>query len=179
MDETVIDARAARPATPPRIPPSREAVRVWARIAALVLRRPRRADRGHAPHPGRGEALDRRERGSCTRSTTACCCPAPRRSSSRSISAGCCTGPAAASSPATLFVLPGFLAIMALSLIYAAFGSVGIVAGAVLRPEGRGARHRARGGHAHRRAGAEEQRDGRASPPPRSSRSSSSACRSR
>ena len=46
----------------------------------------------------------------------------------------------------TLFVLPGFLAIMALSWIYAAFGNVGIVAGAVLRPEGRRARHRARGG---------------------------------
>ena len=65
-----------------------EAFRVWLRVAALSLRRAGRADRGDAPHPGRGEALDRRERGSCTRSTTACCCRARRRSSSRPISAG-------------------------------------------------------------------------------------------
>jgi chromate transporter len=40
------------------------------------------------------------ERASCTPSTTAWCCPAPRRSSSPSTSAGCCTAPGAASSPA-------------------------------------------------------------------------------
>ena len=55
-----------------------------------------------------------------------------------------------------LFVLPGFVAIMALSCVYAAFGKVGMVAGAVLRPQGGGARHRARGGGADRQAGAEE-----------------------
>ena len=38
-----------------------EAFWVWARVAALSLRRPGGPDRGHAPHPGRGEALDRRE----------------------------------------------------------------------------------------------------------------------
>ena len=43
-----------------------------------------------------------------------------------------------------LFILPGVVAIMALSWIYALYGNVGIVAGAVLRPEGGGARHRAR-----------------------------------
>ena len=61
----------------------------------------------------------------------------------------------------TLFVLPGFVAIMALSLVYAAFGNVGIVAGAVLRPEGGGAGDRARGGGPDRQARAEEPRHGR------------------
>ena len=46
----------------------------------------------------------------------------------------------------TLFVLPGFLAIMALSLLYAAFGRRAGGRGAVLRPQGGGARDRARGG---------------------------------
>jgi hypothetical protein len=40
------------------------------------------------------------ERASCTRSTTAWCCPARRRSNSPSTSAGCCIAPGAASSPA-------------------------------------------------------------------------------
>ena len=60
-----------------------------------------------------------------------------------------------------LFVLPGFVAIMALSWIYAAFGNVGIVQAPVLRAQGGGAGHRARGGGAHRPARAEEPRHGR------------------
>ena len=44
-----------------------EAFRVWLRVAAAELRRPGRADRGDAPHPGRGEALDLARAGSCTR----------------------------------------------------------------------------------------------------------------
>ena len=78
-----------------------------------------------------------------------------------------------------LFVLPGVVAIMALSLIYAAFGKVGDRPGAVLRPEGGGAGDRARGGAPDRQARAEEPGHGRASRPPPSSRSSSSTCRSR
>jgi hypothetical protein len=91
------------------------------------LRRAGRPDRGHAPHSGGGEALDRREAASCMRSISACCCPGPRPSSFASISAGCCTGRWAASSPVCFFVLPGLVAIMALSWLYALYGNVGFV----------------------------------------------------
>ena len=49
-----------------------------------------------------------------------------------------------------LFILPGVLAILALSMIYVSFGQVGISRGAVLRAEGRGAGDRAAGGGAAR-----------------------------
>ena len=39
----------------------REAFWTWMRVAALSFRRSGRPDRGDAPHPGRGEALDLRE----------------------------------------------------------------------------------------------------------------------
>ena len=58
-----------------------------------------------------------------------------------------------------LFVLPGIIAIMALSYVYAGYGNVPVVVGAVLRAQGRGARDRARGGGPHRQARAQEQRD--------------------
>ena len=91
------------------------------------LRRARRPDRGDAPHPGRGEELDLRRAVSCTRSTTACCCPAPRRSSLRPISAGCCTGPPAASWRAACSSCPASSPSWRLSYIYAAYGNVGFV----------------------------------------------------
>ena len=62
----------------------------------------------------------------------------------------------AAWSPARCSCCRASLAIMALSWLYAAFGKVGAGRGAVLRPEGRGARDRARGGAADRPAGAQE-----------------------
>ena len=73
---------------------------MWARVAALSLRRAGRADRGDAPRSWSRRSAGSARAASCTRSTTACCCPAPRRSSSPPISAGCCTDRAAASSPA-------------------------------------------------------------------------------
>ena len=52
------------------------------------FRRPGGTDRAHASRTGRREALDLRTAASCTRSTTAWCCPGRRRSSSRRTSAG-------------------------------------------------------------------------------------------
>ena len=57
-----------------------------------------------------------------------------------------------------------------LSWIYAAFGNVGVVAGPVLRPQGGGAGDRARGGGPDRPARAQEPRHGRRSPRQPSSR---------
>ncbi len=51
-----------------------------------------------------------------------------------------------------LFILPGATAIMILSAIYALYGAVPLRLGAVLRPQGRRARHRRAGAAAHRRA---------------------------
>ena len=78
-----------------------------------------------------------------------------------------------------LFVLPGIIAIMGLSYIYAAFGKVGYRRGAVLRVEGRGAGDRDPGGVPRRQARAAQPDHDRVSPPSPSSRSSSSTCRSR
>ena len=55
-----------------------------------------------------------------------------------------------------LFVLPGVVAIMVLSCIYARCGNVPIVVGAVLRSEGGRVGHCHRGGGAHRQASAQE-----------------------
>ena len=44
-----------------------EAFRVWLRVAALSFGGPAGPDRGHASHPGGGEALDLRNRVSCMR----------------------------------------------------------------------------------------------------------------
>ena len=78
-----------------------------------------------------------------------------------------------------LFVLPGIIAIMALSYIYAGYGNVPVIVGAVLRPQGRRAGDRDRGGGPDRQALAQEQRDARRSRRPPSSASSFSTCRSR
>ena len=97
---------------------------------AAELRRPGRADRGDAPHPRRGEALDRARSASCTRSTTACCCPGPRRSSSRPTSAGSCTaraGGLAAGHPVRAARLRRDP--RALASLYAAYGQLPLVAG--------------------------------------------------
>ena len=134
------------------------------------LRRPGRPDRGHAPHPGRGEALDRRERGSCTRSTTACCCPGPEAQQLAVYIGWLLHQTAGGLVAGTLFVLPGFVAIMALELDLRRLRQRRHRPGAVLRPQGGGAGDRARGGGAHRPARAQEPRHGRRSPPRRSSR---------
>ena len=60
----------------------------------------------------------------------------------------------------TLFVLPGFVAILALSLALRRPRRRAGGRGALLRPQGGGAGDRARSGRAHRPAGAEERRDG-------------------
>ncbi len=60
-----------------------------------------------------------------------------------------------------LFVLPGVVAIMALSWIYALYGNVGYVAGLFFGLKGGGARHRAPGGDPHRQAGAQGPRHAR------------------
>ena len=65
-----------------------EAFRVWARIAALSFGGPA----GQIAVMHRILVEEKRwigeHRGSCTRSTTACCCPVPRPSSWPSTSAG-------------------------------------------------------------------------------------------
>ena len=54
-----------------------------------------------------------------------------------------------------LFILPGVISIMALSIIYALWGNVGIVGGIILRVEGRRSRHRHRSCRADRQARAQ------------------------
>ena len=78
-----------------------------------------------------------------------------------------------------LFVLPGFVAILALSLVYVAFGDATLRRGRLLRAQGGGARDRGSGGGAHRRAGAPQPGAAARSRRPPSWRSSPSACRSR
>ena len=77
----------------------------------------------------------------------------------------------------TLFVLPGLLAIMALSLDLRAAGQGHDRAGPVLRAEGRRAGDRGRGGAARRQARAQEQRHARRWRRRPSSPSSSTTCR--
>ena len=60
-----------------------------------------------------------------------------------------------------LFVLPGFVAIMALSWLYFTYGNIGAVAALVLRPQGGGAGDRARRGPADRLARADQPDPGR------------------
>ena len=117
--------------------------------------------------------------GSCSRCPTARSCPAPRRSSSRPTSAGCSTACAARLIAGILFVLPGVVALLVLSAVYVALRRHHPGRVAVPRPRAR--RHRDRGaGRGPRRP-----RRGSATRPSsrwpwrRSSRSPSSACRSR
>ena len=79
------------------------------RSRGLALLAPPRASSASAARPGRSRSCiaswsttggGSPSGASCTRSTTAWCCPAPRRSSSRPTSAGSCTARGAASSRA-------------------------------------------------------------------------------
>ena len=58
------------------------------------------------------------------RSTSACCCRGPRRCSSRPTSAGGCTALKGGLAAGLLFVLPGALMMLVLSMLYAAFGKL-------------------------------------------------------
>ena len=78
------------------------------------------------------------------RSTTACCCPGPEAQQLATYIGWLMHRTRGGIMAGGLFILPGVIAIMALSYVYAAFGNVGIVAGAVLRPQGRGAGDRDR-----------------------------------
>ena len=105
-----------------------EATRTWLRIGLLSFGGP--AGQIAVMH----RILVERSAGStksasCTRSTTACSCRDPKRSSSRPISAGCCTARAAGWSPGILFVLPGFVAILALSIAVRAVAAHPLVEG--------------------------------------------------
>ena len=104
-----------------------EAARTWARIALLSFGGP--AGQIAVMHRILVEEkkLDRRGAIPPRAQLTACSCPGRRRSSSPPISAGSSTGRRAGWSPALLFVLPGLVAIMALSWLYAACGNVGPV----------------------------------------------------
>ena len=77
-----------------------------------------------------------------------------------------------------LFILPGVISIMALSIIYALWGNVGIVGAIVLRLEGRRSRHCHRSCRADRQARAQISGDASFWPPSHSSAFSSSPCRS-
>ena len=76
--------RSATPRTHPR-----RGVPLLAEARLHQLRRPGRADRDHASRSRRDAGAGSPSGASCTRSTTAWCCPAPRRSSSPPTSAGC------------------------------------------------------------------------------------------
>ena len=112
--------------------------------AALSLRRPRRADRRDAPHPGRGEALDRRA-AVPARAQLLHAAARPRGAAARRLyrlAAAQDEGRARrghAVRPAGLPVDPG-AELSSMSL----YGNVPLVAGAVLRPQGGGAGDRAR-----------------------------------
>ena len=104
-----------------------EAFRVWLRVAPLELRRAGRADRGDAPHPRRGEALDRRAR--FLHALNYCMLlPGPEAQQLATYIGWLMHRTAGGIVAGGLFVLPGIVAIMALSWIYAAFGKVGFVA---------------------------------------------------
>ena len=145
---------AAAPA--PRHRVRRRRVRGLGAGGGAELRRPGRADRGDAPHPGRREALGRRPAlpaGAELLHAAAGARGAPAHDLSR---LAACTACAAAWWPASLFVLPGFVAMMALSAIYVAYGADRPARRPLLRAQGGGARHRPAGGGAHRPAGARQ-----------------------
>ena len=137
-----------------------EAFRVWLRVAALSLRRPGRADRGHAPHPRRGEALGVGE-------------PLPARAQLLHAAAG--TRGAAARHLYRLADAPhprrhhGRRAVHparhrrhhGLELDLCPLRAGRHRRRPVLRAQGGRARHRPRRGRAHRQEGAEEPRHGR------------------
>ena len=93
-----------------------------------LLRRTHRADRDHASGPRRGEALDLRDRflhalNFCT------LLPGPEAQQLASYVGWLMHGPRGGLVAGGLFVLPGVVAIMALSWVYALYGNVGLVAG--------------------------------------------------
>ena len=93
-------ATAPRSSAAPAAPTRAEAFRYWLKLGFVSFGGPGGPDRDHASRPRRRRSAGSPSGASCTRSTTAWCCPDPRRSSSRPTSAGCCTGPGAAWSPA-------------------------------------------------------------------------------
>ena len=96
---------------------------------------------------------------SCMRSTTACCCRAPRRSSSPSISAGCMHRTLGGLVAGTLFVAARHHRDHGAQPDLCRLWQRAAGRGAVLRTEGGGAGDRAGGGGPHRQARAQEQRD--------------------
>ena len=103
-----------------------EALRVWLRVALLELRRARRPDRGDASHPGRGKELDLREPvPACAELLHAAAGPEAQQLATyigwllHRTAGGIMAG--------GLFILPGIIAIMGLSYIYAAYGNVGFI----------------------------------------------------
>jgi chromate transport protein ChrA len=90
------------------------------------LRRPGRPDRGHAPHPGRGEALDRRER--FLHALNFCMLlPGPEAQQLCIYIGWLLHRTLGGIIAGVLFVLPGLVAIMVLSWLYALYGNVGFV----------------------------------------------------
>ena len=92
-----------------------EAFWVWLRVAASELRRPRRPDRGHAPHPGRGEALDFGESRFLHALNYCMLLPGPEAQQLATYIGWLMHRTRGGIMAGGLFVLPGVVAIMALS----------------------------------------------------------------
>ena len=91
------------------------------------LRRPGRADRADAPRPGRGETLDLRGALPARAQLSACCCPGPEAQQLATYIGWLLHKTKGGLIAGALFVLPGFVAIMVLSWLYAALGNVDAV----------------------------------------------------
>ena len=96
--------------------------------------------------------------GSCTRSTIACCCPGPEAQQLAIYIGWLLHKTKGGLVAGILFVLPGFVAIMALSLALCRARQRRCRRRPFLRPQGGGARDRAGGGAPDRPPGAQEQR---------------------
>ena len=107
--------------------PLREATRTWFADLAADLRRPGRADRGDAAQAGRREALDRPAAIPARAELLHAAARARRPSSWPSTPAGCSTARRGGLIAGVLFVLPGLLALLALSAIYVGFGDTELV----------------------------------------------------
>ena len=97
------------------------------RHLAADLRWPGGPDRGDAAHPGRGEALDRPAAVPVRPLLLHAAARVRRPSSWRRTSAGCSTASGARSIAGILFVLPGVVALLALSAVYVAYGDTTFV----------------------------------------------------
>ena len=158
--------------------PFGEAMKVWARVAALSLRRAGRPDRGHASHHRRGEEVDRRAAFPAGAELLHAAAR-PRGAAARHLHrlADAQDQGRAARRHAVRAAGPARHHGAELDLRAARQGHGG--AGPVLRPEGGGAGDRDRGGAARRPARARRTTPcGHWRPPP-SSPSSSTTCRSR